>query len=511
MAEDRSSLAHRLLIERPDRTALAILAFHLVAWSFVPWMVNDALPLDTIEALAWGREWALGYDKHPPLSAWAAEIFGRVFLRSDLGLYALSALCTAGGLAIVWRLSRELLSPTRALLALILLEGVYYHGFTAPEFNVNVLQIPLWAGAMYAYWRGLHGGGLGWWAALGSCAGLALLSKYLAGALLIGFAVHALVARRDLFRRVGPYFAGAICLALFAPHAAWAFEHDWITLRYGVERAGGEADAGFVDHVLYPASFLLAQLGAIGGLLWLLIVWVPARRALSETEREARRFLIIMAVAPMGSLVGLSVLTGFELRSMWATPMLLASGPAAMAFLRTRFPESKPRDGLVWCGVILAAPVAIYAGISLLTLEFREKPKRVNYPGEALGAAAQAAWEERLDGPLRVVIGSEWEGGLVGWYAADRPSVYIGASPARAQWMSDERVRERGAIVVWTKAIDAEAPEIEHAPMPFGVDAERFAGLTPLPDAVLAYPSAPDKAARFGLAIIPPGGALGND
>jgi len=503
-AAAKSTLAHRLLIDRPDRTATAILAFHVLAWSLVPWLVNDSLPLDTIEALAWGREWALGYDKHPPLSAWAAELLGQLFLRSDLGLYALSALCTAGGLAIMWRLSRELLSPTRALLALILLEGVYYHGFTAPEFNVNVLQIPLWAAAILAYWRGVTTGRTRWWLLLGLAAGLALLSKYLAGALLIAFAAHALWFRRDLFRRPGPYLAAAVCLAVFAPHAAWMVEHDFVTLAYGVDRAGGEAETSPVDHVLHPASFLVAQLGAIGGLLWLLVVWVPSRREPVESERDARRFLATMTAVPIGSLVALSLATGYELRSMWATPMLIAAGPCAMALLRVRFPEIKPRDGLAWCAVILVLPLALYGAINALTLEFRDKPKRVNYPGPALAAAAQAAWDERVGSPLRVVIGSEWEGGLVGWYAPDRPSVYLGASPARARWMNDDLLRDRGAIVVWTRAIDANAPPESWAPMPESVASDRFGAIEPLPDVVLPYPSSPDKAARFGMALVPP-------
>jgi hypothetical protein len=77
--------------------------------------------------------------------------------------------------------------------------------------------------------------------------------------------------------------------------------------------------------------------------------------------------------------------------------------------------------------------------------------------------------------------------------------------------MNDDLVRDQGAIVVWTKAIDAEAPPSEHAPMPLDITGERFPGLTPLPDAVIPYPSAPDKAARFGLAIIPPEAAPRND
>ena len=40
---------------------------HLIIWTLVPSISNTNLPLDTIEALAWGNELKLGYDKYPPI------------------------------------------------------------------------------------------------------------------------------------------------------------------------------------------------------------------------------------------------------------------------------------------------------------------------------------------------------------------------------------------------------------------------------------------------------------
>ena len=60
-------------------------------------------------------------------------------------------------------------------------------------------------------------------------------------------------------------------------------------------------------------------------------------------------------------------------------------------------------------------------------------------------------------------------------------------------------------MIVWVKAIDADSENL--VPMPYPDAAERFGGLDVLPDIVLPYPSAPDKAGvRFGVALIPPSG-----
>jgi len=47
------------------------------------------LPLDLIEALTYGREWQLGYDKLPPLPWWLVEIMHRAF-GADAAYYALA-------------------------------------------------------------------------------------------------------------------------------------------------------------------------------------------------------------------------------------------------------------------------------------------------------------------------------------------------------------------------------------------------------------------------------------
>ena len=41
----------------------------------MPTIVNQNLPLDTIEALAWGSNLDWGFNKHPPLSAFFCEVF----------------------------------------------------------------------------------------------------------------------------------------------------------------------------------------------------------------------------------------------------------------------------------------------------------------------------------------------------------------------------------------------------------------------------------------------------
>ena len=56
---------------------------HLLIWTLVPSLTNHNLPLDTIEALAWGSNLDWGFNKHPPMSAFLPEIFYQIFGPQD--------------------------------------------------------------------------------------------------------------------------------------------------------------------------------------------------------------------------------------------------------------------------------------------------------------------------------------------------------------------------------------------------------------------------------------------
>ena len=59
---------------------------HLVVWTLVPFFSNKNLPLDVIEALAWGSNLGWGWDKHPPLSVFFSGNYLPNFWSARLGI-----------------------------------------------------------------------------------------------------------------------------------------------------------------------------------------------------------------------------------------------------------------------------------------------------------------------------------------------------------------------------------------------------------------------------------------
>ena len=94
-------------IERRPQAAFAVfLALHALVWTALPALLYPNLPLDLIEALTYGREWQLGYDKLPPLPWWLVEIVYRL-IGVDTAYYALAQLAVIGAFVAVLLLSRS--------------------------------------------------------------------------------------------------------------------------------------------------------------------------------------------------------------------------------------------------------------------------------------------------------------------------------------------------------------------------------------------------------------------
>ena len=157
------------------------LILHLIVWVLVPSFTNKNLPLDTIEALAWGGNLDWGFNKHPPMSAFIVEIFYQIFGVQDWAYYLLSQICVIVSFFAVFKFAEDFFSNNilASLLSVLLLEGIYFYNFTTPEFNVNVCLMPFWALTILFLWRGITINQISDWFWFGLFSAFAFLSKYL--------------------------------------------------------------------------------------------------------------------------------------------------------------------------------------------------------------------------------------------------------------------------------------------------------------------------------------------
>src|SRR6266581_393800 len=90
------------MIDRRPQAAFALfLVLHLVVWTALPTILYPNLPLDLIEALTYGREWQLGYDKLPPLPWWLIEVVYRL-VGVDAVYYLIAQVTVLATFAVVF-------------------------------------------------------------------------------------------------------------------------------------------------------------------------------------------------------------------------------------------------------------------------------------------------------------------------------------------------------------------------------------------------------------------------
>ena len=130
------------IIKKDLNKILAIfLLSHLIIWTLIPSISNTNLPLDLIEALAWGYDWPFGWDKHPPLSTWFTEFFYQIFGNQDWAYYFLGQLFVISSFFVVWKFSLDFFkNPFYSLIAVLFLEGIFFYNYAATEFNGVILS-----------------------------------------------------------------------------------------------------------------------------------------------------------------------------------------------------------------------------------------------------------------------------------------------------------------------------------------------------------------------------------
>jgi 4-amino-4-deoxy-L-arabinose transferase-like glycosyltransferase len=490
----------------PQRIVRAFLTVQVLIWWLLPALLQHNLPLDVIELLAWGREWQIAYYKHPPLPAWILESIAIVSGRWPPALYLAGPLASAASLFAVWRLGCAMIGERRALLAVLAQTGVVYFTIFTPEFNHNVVLLPLWAALGLAGYRACFTPGsphiaCARWAWLGVLAALGMLGKYTTVLLLLPMLLLTVLHPR--LRRIwagpGPWLALTIALLLLLPHLLGLWRIDFAPVLYASGRAPGPSH--WYDHVVNPLLFAVAQFGDVAATLLALalLAWrrpgepvaVPAPTPLLP---EQRAYLATITWAPVGLAVAASAVLGLQLKDMWGYPMWCFLG----LFLMAKVVGPVTRDGLrrfavAWLVILTVVP-AVFTVQQTIGGRFLRKPMRSQFPGPELARVVEQRWHAAAGGaPLAIVAGDTWIAGSIAFYAPERPSVFIDADSARSPWIEPAALARQGAVLIWQQP--GGQPEW----------LSRFPAALPQPPIELPYvPPLGHPPARFDWSILKP-------
>ena len=397
------------------------LASHLILWTLIPSLTNNNLPLDTIEALAWGSNIDWGFNKHPPMSAFMVEIFYNIFGSNDWAYYLLSQIFIIFSFFIIFKFSREILkNDILALFSVFLLEGIYFYNFTTPEFNVNVCQIPFWTLTVYFSWKVFNQKVPTFrdCALVGLVAAGGFLSKYLFIYLLISIDLlflYLIFIKRERKFNFNYILSIEVFLVLLIPHLIWLFKNDFITITYGLARSGLET-SNFIDHLRYPIIFLLKQIGIILPFIVMAVLLIKKLRYKLNFKDKNLLFLISINILPIFLMLLTSMITGSKIRTMWMTPFYLFFGTLIIYVFQKEISKINFKKFFVaFVFLFLLSPVT-YGYISIAKTD-----KRTDYPGKEIANKVQAKWNKEFEDPINFVLGNEWNAGNLSYHLKSRP------------------------------------------------------------------------------------------
>lgn len=445
------------------RSFFIFLGLYLLVWALLPTFLASSVPLDVSEGVNWGSEWQWGYYKHPPLSSWVLYSFYQIF--GHIGPYLLSQLCVLLTLFLVYRLGRQLWSPTIALLGSALTLAVVYYTYPSLEFNHNVAQFPVWAGLYLVFYKAIKYNRWIDWLLLGLLGGLGMLTKYSVVFLLLPMALYLVLPKQwILLKQPQPWVAAAIMLAVFAPHLYWLMTHDWMPLTYANGRSHDVSkNASSLSRHFSWLSFIAAQF--VAHIPLLLILVFNRQRLFSVSTYRKRQpagvsLLWYLWLSPILVLVVLSLIFGVGLRDMWGMPMWALSGILAASFIAPAtqaIMAIKLRKALIIWLTLVTVLMVVYVGFGD---KIRHKPSRMNWPEKALSAQSQTTWQTLSNCPLDSVSGAGWLSALVSMNNGF-PSQMISGPASYSPWMNIERIQQHGTFVLWQDDNDLVLPLLD--------------------------------------------------
>ena len=392
------------------------LTTHLIIWTLVPTLTNHNLPLDTIEALAWGSNLDWGFNKHPPASAFFVEVFYQLFGSNDWAYYLLSQIFVIISFFAVWKFSEEFFNNKKfGLLSILLLEGIYFYNFTTPEFNVNVCQLPFWALSVLYAWKGIKNNKIIDWLLFGLFAALGILSKYLFIYLLVAmdlFFCYMIVKKKvDLKSLISliPFFL------ILLPHLIWLTENDYITITYGFHRTG-TGEQNFLDYIIHPLTFLSKQIGILIPFFLMLLLLISKLKTKFNFKDDKLLFLLSINILPIALVFLTSMVMGIKIRTMWMTPFYLFFGVLAIYLFAKKIKLKKINSFISLFIFLFVFSPFVYGYISL-----KETNKRTDYSGKDIADLVQNRWDKNFTNEIKYIIGDEWFGGNLSYHLKNRP------------------------------------------------------------------------------------------
>ena len=459
---------------RPTFFVGALLLAHAAIWTLVAWLVNPTPDPEISIGLALGREWQLGYVDTPPLAPWLLEIAWRI--GGLLAAYALGPLCVALAGWFVYLLARRIAGDRHGALAVFLMVGVHPVAFPIGAFDADLVQMPLTAFAVLAWWRAVVERDRYAWIMLGVAFGLLAFAGVqglfvLAALLLLTAATKtgraALSSNQDQIFAVSGLFIFTLFLT---PRMIWLQNHGFAGVMQNFDLPASE---------IARADALAVGAGVILGHVGLFLLVALASRFFARDGEIAPVFMrpalmpfgklaaiVIALLPPLLALIA-ALLLGGGYPAIAAAPLILYSGLLVVVLSGDALRMHRQRTVAVAGLTLLFLPPVLELATAYASPFFGNTGRATNWPAREAARYVTDVYRTRTGRPLAYIVGDGLTASAMALTSRDRPHVFIDADPARAPWAERGKIEAEGAVVVWRiRGANAQPPPALAANLP---------------------------------------------
>ena len=422
---------------------------HTTIWSLFPYFSRISIPFDTMEGVAWGNQWMLGYNKHPPLAAWLCALFYK--MGGSFGVYILAQIAIIITFISVWKLASYYVPPLLALFSVLLLEGNLSLTLVSPNFNPTAILAPLWALLFLSFYLALKRQDKKYWIYMGILVALNILAKYQSIIIFIVmfFFLLSTTKGRKSFKNIGIYIAITIAITLTIPHFIYSYMHKFPEIRYALNSTVGTSRP--LDHILMPLKMILNQFGTISLSILIALPFIFAKRDKNiAINKFNMQFLLTMLLGPFILTLLISIITGSRIDNNWFVPYFSLIGLAMIVI-------SKPILTKLNVTIVVSLLFIVFFSISfgrygamLLTPHYTGKVHSKSYfPSREISSKVTKIWHERYKTQLSYVAGDHYLVAYVSSLSDDKPKPFMDWDISQSPWINQSEFLKKGAIFIW--------------------------------------------------------------
>ncbi len=424
------------------------LIVHCLAWFISSMLTMPTAPLDSVEKIALGLQWQWGYSKHPPLTHWLSALGFLISGSPKLPILLMSQLSVAACFIAIWQFTRRFLDAWASFVAVFCLEGIYYFTFATPQFNENIILLPLWSVCAICFYDGVTKQSLKAWIFAGILAGLACIAKYETVVFLLTLFAFICVNpfARSAWKDKGLYIALAICIAICIPNLIWLIQHNFLPIQYVLNKSNKTVHTSMMGQ---PLLDLLTQCATILPALLLLLPFYFLRRK-SKSVSMHEQYLQFLALGPAAITFTMAILTGARIYALWGIPFFIWLGSWLMVKWDPVYHKKYVHLFFYFMLVIASAMVVGRSAQLLLGPSMNGRITYQHYPAKQLAQLAAEFWHEHASGPLPVIAGTSREvQSVVAYSKAPYPTAFIEWDDKGNAWTNSQAVQRKGAVFIY--------------------------------------------------------------